>query len=76
MKTPRKPTIQQLRKKYTRTIEHEGEWLTYLEIGHQSFLIAESHLESRAKWFEKMMATALKRLLENESSHPQTRSNP
>ena len=76
MKTPRKPTIQQLRKKYTRTFHHGGEWLTYLEIDHQSFLIAESHLESRAKRFEKMLATALKRMLEKESHHPQTRFNP
>ena len=67
MKTPRKPTIQQLRRKYTRAVKIADKWNTYLQIDHQSFCVVEQTTEKRAKWYEKMMAVALKRIIETHT---------
>lgn len=75
MKTPKKPTIQQLRKKYTRVVKIADKWNTYLQIDHQGFCVVQQTTEKRAKWYAMQLAIALYRMLENESRHPQTRTN-
>ena len=61
--SPRKPTINSIRKRYIRTFKVGDGWTTYLQIDHQSFCVVDDTTRERARWFGKMLAIALERML-------------
>lgn len=56
-----------IRKKYTRISNISGENVLFLSIDHQEFKIEIT--PARVKWFQKMLAIALTRMIEKETSH-------
>jgi len=59
-------TVKEIEAKYTRVVKIGGKWNAYLQIDHQGFTACEQTTKARAKWFAKMLAIALERMVENE----------
>ena len=58
------PREREIKKKYTRIINTT----LFLSIDHQEFTI-EGTDEENIKWFQKMLAIALTRMIEKEAPH-------
>lgn len=59
-------TISNIQKLYTRVIKMGGTWDTYLQIDHQGFRLAHQVKNKKdAQWLARMMAIALKRMIES-----------
>jgi hypothetical protein len=56
--------LNRLRKQYTRVAKIGGAWNTYLRIDHQEFCVVDGTYYARARWYSRMLAVALARLLE------------
>ncbi len=55
--------VSRLRRRYTRVVKMGDHWNTYLQIDHQGFCVVEQTTRDRARWFGKMLAIALDRML-------------
>jgi len=60
-------TLKELESKYTRVVKMD-KWNTHLQIDHQGFIVCFDTTKARAKWYAKMLAIAIKRLIENEAN--------
>lgn len=60
-------TVKELESKYTRVVKISGKWNAYLQIDQQGFSVCEQTTKARAKWYAKMLAMALERLIKNET---------
>ncbi len=60
-------TVQEIQNKYTRIVKQDSKNLAYLQIGHQGFCVCPGTTKVRAKWFCKMLAVALSRLIEENA---------
>lgn len=55
-------------KRYTRVVKIADKWNTYLQIDHQGFCVVEQTSLKRARWFARMLAAALERLIEKHKA--------
>lgn len=62
-------TEKQASDQYTRVVKIGDKWTTFLRIDHQEFCVVEQTTAKRAKWFAKMLAIALCRLVKTEAPH-------
>ena len=62
-----KAQLNRLRKQYTRVVKIGGAWNTYLTIDHQEFCVVDGTHYGRARWYSRMLAVALARLLETNA---------
>ena len=60
-------TVKELEAKYTRIVKMDGRWNTHLQIDQQGFIVCFDTTKARAKWYAKMLAMALERLIKGET---------
>lgn len=59
-------TLQNIRDRYTRVKKIGKKWNTYFRVDHQEFCVVEQTSYKRARWFRKMLAIAINRMLNGE----------
>lgn len=60
-------TVQEIQNKYTRIVKQDRKYLAYLQIDQQGFCVCPGTTKVRAKWFCKMLAVALSRIIEENA---------
>lgn len=60
-------TLSQIKRRYTSLEKRDNGWAVYLQIDQQSFLIREGLAKYHVLWTQRQLATAIHRLIENES---------
>jgi len=61
------PREREIKKKYTRVTNIADENVLFLSIDQQAFKVEIT--PSKVKWFQKMLAIALTRMIEKEAPH-------
>jgi hypothetical protein len=62
------PAVRRIRKRYVRTVKIGHAWDTYLQIDHQGFCVVDRTTRERARWFGRMLAVALARMLSDNAT--------